>query len=407
VKHERPPHFPLIDAVCTALTDVFEHRYYADRVIERTLKSNPKMGSRDRGFVAETTYDVVRWWRLLCFVAGTKERTDRPSLLRVLSAYFYLFHEKKFAWKENAGMDFSTVRQLYEDAQSHRALKHSIPDWLDAYGERELGSQWEKELSAMNTEAPVDLRANRLRTNPMQLMELLAEDEIETEKISNSPDALRLKDRRNIFRNRYFQDGFFEVQDAGSQHIAAYLDVSPGMRVIDACAGAGGKTLHLAALMNNKGRLISMDVDERKLTELRKRCSRAGVSIVETKLIESQKTIKRLDKSADRLLLDVPCSGLGTLRRNPDAKWKLSEEFLTKVKQTQRDILFSYSRMLRPGGKLVYATCSIFPSENEQQVEAFLKENPTIKLISQQRLSPSLSGTDGFYMALLQRSDNE
>ncbi|HRE73564.1 MAG TPA: RsmB/NOP family class I SAM-dependent RNA methyltransferase [Flavobacteriales bacterium] len=403
MNHERPPHFPLIDAVCTALAEIFEQRYYADKVIERTMKLNPKMGSRDRAFLAETTYDVVRWWRLLHYCAATNEQTDRPSLLRVLSAYFFLFHDKKYAWKENSGMDFSSVRQKHTEALAVRALRYSIPDWMDEMGERELGLQWEKELVALNEEAPVDVRSNRLKTNPDALSMFLQEDGIETERVEHAPDALRLTERRNIFRNKWFLEGYFEVQDAGSQQIAAYLEVKPGMRVIDACAGAGGKALHLAALMENKGRLIAMDVEERKLQELKKRSARAGVSIIEPKIIDSTKVIKRQEASADRLLLDVPCSGLGTLRRNPDAKWKLSPEFLEKVKKLQKEILFSYAKMLKPGGKMVYATCSIFPSENHEQVKAFLAENPSFKLVHEQKLSPALTGTDGFYMALIRK----
>jgi 16S rRNA (cytosine967-C5)-methyltransferase len=193
-----------------------------------------------------------------------------------------------------------------------------------------------------------------------------------------------------------------EVQDAGSQCIAPFLKASPGMRVIDACAGAGGKSLHLAALMENKGSIISMDTEAWKLEELRKRARRNGVHIIQARPIESSKTIKRLHGTADRLLLDVPCSGLGTLRRNPDAKWKLSLDFLDKVRTTQAEILRSYSKMLRPGGQMVYATCSILPSENERQVERFLSENPNFKLLEDRKILPSEHGFDGFYMARLE-----
>jgi 16S rRNA (cytosine967-C5)-methyltransferase len=155
--------------------------------------------------------------------------------------------------------------------------------------------------------------------------------------------------------------------------------------------------------MQNKGRIISMDVEARKLDELRKRASRAGAHIIETRVIESSKTIKRLESSADRVLLDVPCSGLGTLRRNPDAKWKLSPEFIVKIKQTQQEIIRSYSRIVKPGGLMVYATCSVLPSEDENQVSAFLSFNPNFSLQHQQYVMPSQSNSDGFYMALLRR----
>ncbi|MCZ8215023.1 MAG: class I SAM-dependent methyltransferase, partial [Cyclobacteriaceae bacterium] len=188
----------------------------------------------------------------------------------------------------------------------------------------------------------------------------------------------------------------------GSQAIAPFLQVEPGMRVIDACAGAGGKTLHLAALMQNKGRIISMDTEEWKLTELKLRARRAGVGNVETRVIESTKTIKRMEKMGDRVLLDVPCSGLGVLRRNPDAKWKLSPEFIEKVIDLQKNILHDYSMMVKPGGKLVYSTCSLMPTENEKQVATFLANNPDFTLEEEKHIWPS-EGFDGFYMARVVR----
>ncbi len=213
---------------------------------------------------------------------------------------------------------------------------------------------------------------------------------------------MKLEKRQNVFGWEEYKKGFFEVQDAGSQLIAEFLDVKPGERVIDACAGAGGKALSLAASMNNSGRLIAMDVEEHKLLELKKRAKRNGISNIETRLIEG-KTVKRQRETADKLLLDVPCSGLGVIKRNPDAKWKLRPEFMAEVQQTQQHILRDYSKMLKVGGKMVYATCSILPSENEKQVEKFLAENKDFVLIKDRHVLPSETGFDGFYMALIQR----
>jgi len=196
-----------------------------------------------------------------------------------------------------------------------------------------------------------------------------------------------------------FRDGWFEVQDAGSQIVAPFVQAERGMRVVDACAGAGGKSLHLASLMQNRGHLIALDIDERKLIELRKRARRAGVGIAETRLIDSTKVIKRLHGTADRVLIDAPCSGLGVLRRNPDAKWKLFPEVIEKVKAVQADLLQRYSLMAKAGGKVVYATCSILPSENEKQVEKFVANNgDKYKLEEERHVMPD-EGFDGFYMA--------
>ena len=176
------------------------------------------------------------------------------------------------------------------------------------------------------------------------------------------------------------------------------------MTVIDACSGAGGKSLHIAALMKNKGKIISMDVEERKLIELKKRAIRAGASIIETQLINST-TINKLKNTADRLLLDVPCSGLGVIRRNPDAKWKLNLDFINQIKKTQQEIISNYSQMLKPGGIMVYATCSILPSENQDQVEQFLSNNKNgFEFIEDRKVLPS-EGFDGFYMAAIKKTE--
>ena len=195
---------------------------------------------------------------------------------------------------------------------------------------------------------------------------------IETEFLPNYPSALKLKERANVFVTEAFKDGWFEVQDASSQLVAEFLDVKPGMKVVDTCAGAGGKTLHLASLMENKGLLIAMDIYESKLKKLKVRARRNGVHNFDMRVIDSTKPIKKLHNKADRVLIDAPCSGLGVLRRNPDAKWKLEPEFLDRIRGVQADVLQQYSKIVKPGGKLVYATCSVLPSENQDQVNKFL-----------------------------------
>lgn len=395
-------HFAHIIVISEALNSIFKDGYYADRVIERVLKSNPKMGSNDRAFVAETTYDVVRWWRLLNESVESKFEEDENHLLNILSAYFFLFKNTKAQWQENYGIDFGKIEKRYEEAKKNPAIRHSVPDWMYELIKSE-NVDADKELEALNKEAEVILRANTLKTTAEKLSRDLYHQKIENRKTEFAPNAIILEERQNIFRNPLFLDGNFEVQDAGSQCISDYLGAEPGMRVIDACAGAGGKTLAIAADMKNKGRIISMDVDKNKLDELMRRARRAGAGIIEPKVIESSKTIKRLKDTADRLLLDVPCTGLGTLRRNPDSKWKMKESFVKEVREKQKNILQSYSQMLKPGGKMVYATCSILPSENEKQVELFLQNNPNFKLIKQKTLLPSEAGFDGFYMALMEK----
>lgn len=392
--------YNLSQAVVETLHEIFDEGRYADKVIEKVLKQNPKWGARDRRFIAETTYDIVRWYRLFLGLSQTR-KDDYWSLLGV----WCLWNDVQLpAWPE-----FDIVRPIrisegYDKIKSIRTIRESIPDWLDELGVNELGAAWDKEIHALNEQARVVLRTNTLKVSRDELQRQLEEEEgIETEAPRRLPDALILEERQNIFTRQQFKDGFFEVQDAGSQEIAPFLKAEPGMRIIDACAGGGGKSLHLASLMQNKGRIISMDTESWKLEELKKRARRAGASNIETRVIESSKTIKRLAENADRLLLDVPCSGLGVLRRNPDAKWKLSPEFIDKVKETQKKILSDYCKMVKRGGKVVYSTCSILASENEKQVEVFLKENPDFKLEEQRSIMPS-EGFDGFFMARMIRS---
>lgn len=390
----------LSEAVIQGLESIFTEHKYADKVIEKILKSNPKWGARDRRFIAETIYDIVRWHRLFKEISDAND----DDFWRLLGVWC-LWNNTEFPdWEEFAGLSRKKIEANYEKLKDVRKIRESIPDWLDELGEKELGSEWDKELAALNEEAKVVLRVNTLKVSRKELQEQLEDlENIQTEAPNDFPDALILEQRQNIFTRQQFKDGLFEVQDGGSQAIAPFLKPEPGMRVIDACAGGGGKTLHLAALMKNKGRIIAMDTEEWKLDELKKRARRAGVGNIEPRAIESSKTIKRLENSADRLLLDVPCSGLGVIKRNPDAKWKLTPEFIERVKELQQHILVDYSTMLKKDGLMVYSTCSLLPSENEKQVETFLESRKDkFELIEQKWLKPS-EGFDGFYMALIKR----
>ncbi len=387
------------EAVVQSLEQIFLEKKYADKVIEKTLKQNPKWGSRDRKFIAETTYDIVRWYRFFRSVANAKG-DEFWTLLAVWCAA----HDVQLPdWKEFSGINYRQLQDRVNQNHPVRKIHESIPDWLDEIGEQELGKRWDSELRALNIEARVVLRVNTLKTSLPELEEKLEAQNVFTLTDKNYPDALILEERQNVFQLPEFKEGLFEVQDAGSQAIGHFTHVKPGMRIIDACAGGGGKTLHLAALVQNKGRIIAMDTEAWKLDELKKRARRGGVSTVETRVIENSKTIKRLENSADLLLLDVPCSGTGVLRRNPDAKWKLTPEFIDSVRTAQQDILSSYSTMVKPGGTLVYATCSILHSENEDQVKKFLSGTTSFSLEEEKRIWPS-EGFDGFYMARLKRN---
>lgn len=404
------PHH-LIEAALNAVGEIFTERHFADKVIEKRFRATPQWGSRDRRLFAETVYDIVRWWRWLWHLAGLppeeyleKHALSMDRLWLVWAAYWIDKGYELPRWPEVEDMNADKHRRR-KAREVSAAVRHSIPDWLDQRGGTELGKDWPKVLASLNEPAPVFLRVNTLKAAPGKVCHLLIEEGFDCAPVPGLPDALQMAKRQNVFPSKVFKEGLIEVQDAGSQRIAPFLQVEPGMRVVDACAGAGGKSLHIAALMQNKGRILSMDTIEWKLKELRKRAARAGAQNLEARRIEGSETIKRQHNLADRVLLDVPCSGLGVMRRNPDAKWKLHEEELQRLRTLQSEILRDYSRMVKPGGKLVYATCSIFRSENEEQVQAFLKDRGSEWTLEEEmRLLPGDDGGDGFYAARISRS---
>jgi 16S rRNA (cytosine967-C5)-methyltransferase len=399
-------HRNLCFAVIDGLHKIFNENEYADKVVQSLLKRDKRWGSRDRGFIAETVYEIVRYKRLYAEIADVKAPYDRDNLWRLFSVWATLKGIKLPDWKYFEHTPSRKIKGRFDELSKIRKFSESIPDWMDELGVAELGEDlWTKEIAKQNEQADVILRTNTLKTTKAKLQNTLADEGIVTEYIKGYPSALKLTERANVFKTEAFKLGLFEVQDASSQLVAEYLEVVPGMKVVDACAGAGGKTLHLASLMENKGQIFAMDIYESKLKKLKLRARRNGVHNVEFKVIDSTKPIKKLYGKADRLLIDAPCSGLGVLRRNPDAKWKLEPEFIENIKKTQKDILAQYSKMVKPGGKLVYATCSILPSENEKQIENFLtsEAGKDFTFEKDKKILAHQSGFDGFYMALLSR----
>ncbi len=382
----------LIEAIPVALVEIFQQKKPADRVVDFALKSHPKWGSRDRRFFAEKVYTVVRHYRKLWIHAG-------------LDPAVYLKPDQM-----NLHSMQTLVKALLEESAKKQEVKsfaenESYADWFDERGRAELGADWEPIASALNLQAPVFLRTNLLKINRDKLKNILDQEDVQCRLRSENEITIELTARKNIFNLKSFQKGFFEVQDFSSQQVGLLLDPKPGELIVDGCAGAGGKTLHLAALMKNKGRILAFDIHSRKLEELQKRSKRAGCTLIDAKLIDSsKKIILELEGTADGVLLDVPCSGSGVLKRNPDTKWKLQVSDFEKLLILQSQILEDGSKMVKPGGRLVYATCSIFPSENIQQVMSFIKKNPNFKLETSMFLRPDIHPGDGFFMALLKKN---
>jgi len=397
-------HRNLVIAVIETLHQIFNEQIYADKAVEQRLKSNRKWGSRDRGFIAETVYDIVRWKRLYAEIATVSEPFQREGLFRLFAVWATLKGISLPPWKEFQQVPSRRIKGRFDELSKIRKFRESVPDWLDLMGSKALGEAlWSNELKALNQLAPVVLRTNTLKTDRRDLQSKLAEEQIKTLVLDQYPEALELEERTNVFRTEAFQSGLFEVQDASSQRVAHFVEPEPGMRIIDACAGAGGKALHLACLMENKGQIIALDIYKQKLLELKRRARRNTAHNIETRLIDTNKVIKKLRAKADRVLIDAPCSGLGVLRRNPDAKWKLSPEFILKLVAQQADIFDRYSSMVKPGGKLIYVTCSILPQENKEQLERFMESDSgkDFQLEEEANLWVSKTGYDGFYMARL------
>jgi len=280
--------------------------------------------------------------------------------------------------------------------------KESYSEWFNELASSQLGDKWPEIARNMNVPNTVNIRVNTLKASPEEVLEELEAHNIEVHPHPVFENAFYLEGRPRLNNIPGFQNGNFEVQDAGSQQIGYFLNPSPGSTTIDACAGAGGKTLLLGALMQNQGQLIAMDVEGRKLGELKKRTQRSGLDIVDTRAWEEPKILEKLTETADYLLLDVPCSGTGVIKREPDTKWKLQPEHLERLEGVQADILHRYPRMLKSGGTLVYATCSILPMENGHQVRQFLENNDDFELVEERTVDPG-AHNDGFYMAKMKK----
>jgi 16S rRNA (cytosine967-C5)-methyltransferase len=394
--------FHILNTLSQALIEVFEKGKHADRMIDKYMRANRQFSATDKSFFAEAVYGIVKHRRNLEFIAG------KEGLWPLISAYLLTKNLKPVSRPEFPEADFAKM-QIRLKQPKPAAVEHSFPDWLFDLGQKEFTADWPVIMQSLNNEPPIFLRTNTLKTNSDKLIEDLKTEKISAVKLkgpSAPPEALQLKERANVFATTAFKRGDFEMQDAGSQTIAALLQAYPGHLVVDACAGSGGKSLHLAALMQNKGKITAMDVHEVKLEDLKTRAQRAGVNIIETKLIDSPKVIQRLENSFDRVLIDSPCSGLGVLRRNPDTKWKLNPESIASMCELQRDILSRYSSMCKSGGLMVYATCSILKRENEEQVKWFLKSKAgkNWSLLSEHRVWPHVHGFDGFYAAVMKKS---
>ena len=421
----------------------------ADLVSNAYFRARRFIGSGDRRAVSERVWSILRrygqlfWWL---------ERTRHPahhsggSARAIVAADLILVEGQNLA-QVAAMFDGGRYRPAPLDEPELRALRqmegHSLPhpeqpdwvrlnvqEWVAPHLKEAYGEAWGREIAALETPPPVDLRVNRLKATIDEARAALHREGIETEPMRYAAHGLRLKRRLSVVTGEAFQNGLVEIQDEGSQLVAALVDARPGMQVADYCAGAGGKTLAMAAGMNNKGRVVALDVYESRLDRSAQRLRRAGAHNVERRALDgdNRKWLKRQAGAFDRVLVDAPCTGSGTWRRNPDGRWTLRPEDLAELVPKQAAILDAAARLVKPGGGLIYATCSVLPAENERQVEAFLERHADFAIVPVAdiwrdalaseppaevaagpylRLSPLRHGTDGFFAATLVRKETE
>ncbi|MCT4624132.1 MAG: methyltransferase domain-containing protein [Schleiferiaceae bacterium] len=388
-----------VAGVIKGLQLIFFEDVYADKAVEQIIQENEKWGKRDRNFVADSIYTLVRYWRFYWDLFD-QEPQDDTKLLYDFFGVFWRFNGNDLpdwnVFKDAISFDLKSA----ENGLSRELkIQESYPDWLNDVANEELADQWPAIAKELNKPAFVSLRVNKLKSSVYNVESTLKKNNIQVYETEVEHDAIVLESRPNLKGLQAYKNGLFEIQDLGSQRIGAFTQVKKGNYVIDACSGAGGKALQMASMMNNIGKIISLDIFPRKLKEQQFRAKRNGVKIIKTELV-SDDTPSKYQEKADVLLLDVPCSGTGVIKREPDTKWKLTPEKLDEVIRLQKELLADYIEMLRPGGKLIYATCSILKSENENQIEWFLNNHSNFELEAEEKLNPS-KFNDGFYMARL------
>jgi 16S rRNA (cytosine967-C5)-methyltransferase len=414
----------LHDAAARLLADILASPGAADTRMDRFFRAQPRLGPQDRGVIAEAVYGSLRHHRLLCALAQTAEPRH------VISAWLAAFEGYNARQLQTLGVAHAEalVAAARADRDTHPfAVSASLPDWLAARLAAQLpASELSAAAAALLAPAPLDVRANTLKTDRATLQQAFASAGHELDPTPLSPWGLRRASRAGLFRTPEFAAGHFEVQDEGSQLIAPLLEPRRGERIVDYCAGAGGKTLHLSALLANSGMLYAFDTSQKRLDRLRERATRAGCDNIRIQTLEAgaDSRLKRLYGKIDRVLVDAPCSGTGTVRRSPDIKWRLAYDRVAHLAGQARAILAQASRLVRPGGRLLYVTCSLLREENEDVIADFLAEHGDYTPIDAHgiltrrgislpaeaadagpalRLWPHRHGTDGFFAQVLQR----
>lgn len=402
------------------LKSLLTFSYPADAVLSHHFRSHPDIGRRDRALIAETAYAILRHLRSL--EAATGSLRPRDLIIAWLARLSGLNLRECEGLVHSNELDLYKATKAYPLQEAPSAIRLELPDWLVAPLESQYGDRLPALMQAMNTSAPLDLRVNTLKMSRDKALAQMLADGFSASATPYSPLGIRLSNKPPLNQYPLFQDGTLEVQDEGSQLLTILTGARRGEMVCDFCAGAGGKTLALGAQMNNSGRLYAFDISKERLARMKPRLARSGLSNVHPQVLASETDIKvkRLAGKFDRVLVDAPCSGLGTLRRNPDLKWRQTPDSVTELTTKQATILNSAARLVKVGGSLVYATCSLLEAENQAIVAAFLETHPNfvMKPVSERlrvagvvlddqkmlQLAADTHNTDGFFAALLERT---
>jgi 16S rRNA (cytosine967-C5)-methyltransferase len=413
----------LIGQTETLLADVLKFTGPADAATSRFFRAHPKLGHGERGVIAEAVFAVLRRRMEFAHLAesGSGSPTRRLALLGLMqtagrNALKPFVSEGEHDWLERVSK--------IDPASLPQRIRMNLPDWIyEALAKRFEPDELVQLASSLNYPAPLDLRSNPIKASRDEVLQALENAGIEAGAMPFAPFGVRVAGKPPLTKLDAFQNGWLEVQDEGSQLLCSLVAPRRGEMIVDFCAGAGGKTLALGAMMRSTGRLYAFDISERRLARLKPRLARSGLSNVNPVLIDSEHDakIKRLAGKIDRVLVDAPCSGLGTLRRNPDLKWRQSPESISELTPKQASILASAARLVKKGGRLVYATCSILDAENQAIVQQFLADHPDFALVpardvlAEQRIEldtgeflslwPHRHATDGFFAAVLERQD--
>ena len=394
--------------VVEGLRQILEKKQALRPSLSQLLKQNRRWGSRDRRQLGEAVLDCIRWKRTYAYLGNLDSQSE------------YFFWELLGIWMLTKEMilpeweELSSIKELKISIPlnletTDRKIRTSLPDWLDVLGIENYGETiWEKESQSFNTPAALVLRNNTLKQDSVSLKKQLEKDfTIKSTDVADIPQALFLDKHYKLNQNPLYLNGAFEIQDANSQRVAHWVNPQSNHLIVDACAGSGGKSLHMAAMMQNQGRIFALDPHPIKLDQLKIRAKRNGISNIQTLDTHTPDFFNQQQGTADVVLIDAPCSGLGVLRRNPAAKWHMNPEKIKKVELLQRDILQKNAPLVKKGGALVYATCSIFPNENQYQIKHFLETDlgSEFELIKEETYLTHQTGFDGFYLARLEKKE--